>query len=151
MFQGMPYFSLKYCFFTAAGSALLRFILTERKKKYLWSIGPFLKEYIHCSTQTAFLGCFWILTNYYIIQFLGSTCSAQAILYLKPDVWIQILPNSDVCIWITWILSVHCQTTAKGQKRLQCMTDQTSHQTVLIGKVWWKCREERGWNVLCEI
>jgi len=31
MFQGMPYFSLKYCFFTAAGSALLRLLLREEK------------------------------------------------------------------------------------------------------------------------
>lgn len=118
MFQGMPYFSLKYCFYTAAGSALLRFILTERKKNR-WSIGPFLKEYIHCSQQTAFPGCFWILTNDYIIQFLGSTSSAQAILYLKTDVWIQILPNSDMCVWIMWIQIPICSLSDNSKRSEQ--------------------------------
>lgn len=133
----MPYFSLKYCFFTAAGSALLRFILAERKT--LWSIGPFLKEYIHCSQQTTLPSCFCILTNDDTISFVAATSSAQAILYLKADILINILPNSDTWIWITWIQIPTCPLSNIKRSeqtlvydRLDTLSDSVS------SKAWWE-------------
>lgn len=139
MFQGMPYFHLKYGFFTAAGSALLRFILTERDKKNLWSIGPLLRLHTLC-TQTAFPGCFWILTNDYIIQFLGSTSSAQAILYLKTDIWTQILLSSGTWSRIMWIRILVCSSSDNSKRSEQTpVNDRLDKSSDSVNSdAWWK-------------
>lgn len=100
---------LKHCFFTAAGSALLRFILTERKKKSLkyWS----LSQRVHTLFTTDCLSRLLLDSNQWLhhsvpwVYILSTSNSLFKNWHLDPDSpeFRYVVMNSvdpDPCLFI---------------------------------------------------